>query len=232
MTTKNTRWGNTQRKNAVIKKGIILRNNFAEFNSGSSTPVVTKRHALKALKPVQELSNFTTTCGFTLIELLVVVLIIGILAAVAVPQYQVAVKKADLSRYMQLVRSLREAEEVYYLENGTYTSDLRLLSIEAPQGSDCVLTKYSAYYNCPTTTVRYGIFNNATNAQAGDSSIRYVQYFADYSSESDANGFQYTKGTIACYSKGDVARKACRSLGTGEEYESGNTTWDYYFILK
>ncbi|MGN0016408.1 MAG: type IV pilin protein [Candidatus Avelusimicrobium sp.] len=70
--------------------------------------------------------------GFTLIELLVVVLIIGILSAVALPQYQKAVAK---SRYTQLVtagKSLKDAMEVYYMANGTYPHYWNQLDIEDP----------------------------------------------------------------------------------------------------
>ena len=58
--------------------------------------------------------------GFTLIELLVVVLIIGILAAVAVPQYQKAVEKTKQIQDIAIVRTLYKGLEIYRLENGSY----------------------------------------------------------------------------------------------------------------
>ena len=55
--------------------------------------------------------------GFTLIELLVVVLIIGILAAVAVPQYQKAVDRSRAVQAVQLVDSLKKATQIWMLEH-------------------------------------------------------------------------------------------------------------------
>ena len=77
-------------------------------------------------------AKFGRLGGFTLIELLVVVLIIGILAGVALPQYEKAVAK---SRYTQLItagKTLKDAMETYYMANGDYPELWNQLDVEYP----------------------------------------------------------------------------------------------------
>ncbi len=83
--------------------------------------------------------------GFTLIELLVVVLIIGILAAVALPQYKRAVIKARLAAIKPLLTAIKNAEETYYLANGQYTDDPANLDIDHPACTELSTTDKSFF---------------------------------------------------------------------------------------
>ena len=73
--------------------------------------------------------------AFTLIELLVVVLIIGILAAIALPKYERAVKRAQMAKIIPVLRSVYNAERALRLESGrnfANISDVSALPIEIP----------------------------------------------------------------------------------------------------
>ena len=90
--------------------------------------------------------------GFTLIELLVVVLIIGILSAVALPQYQKAVVKARFAEAMVNLKSLAQAHKVCYLEKGEVCL-LSELSISVGDGKDTYYTKTKDFKYWPASYV-------------------------------------------------------------------------------
>lgn len=73
--------------------------------------------------------------AFTLIELLVVVLIIGILAAVAVPQYQKAVRKARVAEAKVILKQVTDAQDIYLLSNDD-TPTFADLDIEIPESTN------------------------------------------------------------------------------------------------
>ena len=72
--------------------------------------------------------------GFTLLELLVVVLIIGILAGIALPQYKYAVAKSKFMQLKTAIKAIKDAETRYMLSTGEVALDLSQLDIEFEGG--------------------------------------------------------------------------------------------------
>lgn len=75
--------------------------------------------------------------GFTLIELLVVVLILGILAAMAMPQYFKAVERSRMSEAVQLLGSIAQSEQRKYMQINNYTTNFRALDV-TPKNANSV----------------------------------------------------------------------------------------------
>jgi len=132
------------------------------------------------------------------------VLIIGILAAVAVPQYQLAVDRSRLSEGISLIRTVAQAEQVFYMENNTYTDDFHDLDI----GFDIAPTDSAqARANYCTLQIWRAISTNVVYAQHKQK-LWYLYY--DLSQEK-----------LFCGSKDERGKTLCKSIGKGEELACG-----------
>ena len=68
--------------------------------------------------------------GFTLVELVIVIVIVGILTIVSVPMYKLQVEKSRVAEAMSVLRTIADANTHYYLEHGTWCTDIRELPIQ------------------------------------------------------------------------------------------------------
>jgi len=82
--------------------------------------------------------------GFTLIELLIVVVIIGILAAIAIPKFQGTKGKANAAALKSDLRNLSTAEEAYMFDNNMYTAVVSDLSFKLSPGVVLSITTATA----------------------------------------------------------------------------------------
>lgn len=148
--------------------------------------------------------------GFTLIELLVVVLIIGILAAVAVPQYTKAVEKSRAAEALTMVSAIARGNEVYKMATGQYTSDISVLDIQIP-GNDITFNGW------PRKNTKFFMYGSKTPSYAHSTAVaNRLPQSSKYSIVA------LEDGTLLCYYFNEEWKAFCRGLGGGEVYDSSS----------
>ena len=174
-----------------MKKESVLKS----FCRSGATLTLNKKSAFVLRQVSPDLHN-----GFTLIELLVVVLIIGILAAVAVPQYQKAVEKSRATQILTLLKAAVQAQEAYYMANGQYASSFDELAIDIPwTGTIAFIENMQDTKSNQDWSLQIRNISNFVNFQTGRLNGKYKGAGFAYSFESATSGLPKKK--IICIEK-------------------------------
>ena len=178
--------------------------------------------ALRASSPSRGEGNGVR--GFTLIELLVVVLIIGILAAVAVPQYQKAVYKSRAAEAVSMLKAIMQAQEAYYLANGAYTNDISTLDVEVPTSSIYTGGDF------PENSYKYGCEATYCYAYTANANMPDFDFHGTHKAADSAG--KYYCHLNSDNDKNDTAKSICQSMGTASSYfEQWNWGKGKYFVI-
>ena len=159
--------------------------------------------------------------GFTLIELLVVVLIIGILAAIALPQYEISAAKARISEARMILKAITDAQEIYWAANGKYTADLSELDITVNTEG-----KYWTF-SCDGGNAYWAPRQcKAMPKVEGDPKI--IFHMKEKASQEAKDGFLGKHWCVGGYKT--FARRVCRSIGQVDTHP--DVLWaDYSYYL-
>ncbi len=146
--------------------------------------------------------------GFTLIELLVVVLIIGILAAIALPQYKRAVGKAKLASIKNATDAIVHAEQRYFLVNNEYTEDLSVLDVEIPANANCLFSIGGGY--------------------SASCSVRIFGINTKYNRSADSRNRFWRRCIAHSRNENDIANQVCKEDTGHNAVISDGTPYIYY----
>lgn len=161
-----------------------------------------------------------TKKGFTLIEILVVVLIIGILAAIALPKYQTAVAKSKFSEIILLTYNIKDQQELFFLANGYYATNCVILSPDLPNGSYIMEDKNHIALEKDPENLKI------TCSNGGNTRVGMISPDANLELQLD-NAIPQNKaiGKGFCRAKTDIGHKICKEIG---ELKEGRTDYHYY----